>query len=109
MSNAVEKNAIPSLVGLGLQLLVFRLAELERFAMLAVGGAEAVLVVVRLVEHLARVEPAVVALLQLRGGDAAFGRRLEQLVRRLQAALVVVADFRDDVCVAVVADDSVRR
>ena len=97
MSKAVEKKAMPTPGRLGLQLLVLGLAELERLAMLAVGGAEAVLVVVRLVEHLAGVQGAVVALLQLDGVDAALGRRLEQLLGRLHAALVVVADFRDHV------------
>ena len=75
--------------------------------MLTIGRAEAVLVVVRLVVHLARIQRSVVALLQLPRGDAAFGRGLEQLLRRLQAALMVVADFRDDVGIAVVADDAI--
>ena len=65
MSNAVEKKSTPSSFAYACSSTYSSLAELQRLAVLAVGGAEAVLVVVRLVVHLARVERAVVALLQL--------------------------------------------
>ncbi|MNC84955.1 hypothetical protein D3C83_05250 [compost metagenome] len=72
--------------------------------MLAVGGAEAVLVVVRLLVGRARVEPAIVTLLQLDGVRAGPLRGPEQLARLVEAALVVVADLRDDVARRVIAD-----
>ena len=87
-----------------LQLAVLLEAELEELAMLAVGRAEAVLVVVRLVVRRARVEAAVVALLQLDRMRARELRLAEQLARLLEAALVVVADLGDDVALRVVAD-----
>src|SRR5439155_17985183 len=78
--------------------------ELERLAVLAVGRAEGVLVVVRQVEERARVQPAVVALLQLDRVRAALLRRTEQLLRLLVRALVVVPDLGDDVRLAVIRD-----
>ncbi len=107
MSNAVEKKAMPTRADSACSSSVLGFAELERFPMLAVGGAEAVLVVVRLVEHLAGVERAVVALLQLPRVDATFGRRVEQLLGRLHAALMVVADLRNHIRIAVIADDAI--
>ena len=97
--------AVPEMTArLGLQLLVLDLAELQRFAVLAVGGAEAVLVVVRLLVRRARVEAAVVALLQLDGRDACLVRGAEHLPARLEIALMVVADLGDHITVGVVAD-----
>ena len=104
MSNAVEKKSMPSSRGVRLQLLVLVEAELQKLAVLAVGGAEAVLVVVRLVVRGARVEAAVVALLQLHRVRAGQLGLAEQLARLVEAALVVVADLRDDVALRVIAD-----
>ena len=70
------------LAGVGLQLGVLARAELEGLAVLAVGGAEAVLVVVRLVVGRPGVEPAVVALLQLdrvRAGELGLAEQLARL------------------------------
>jgi hypothetical protein len=75
-------------------------AELERFPVLAVGDAEAVLVVVRLVVHLAGVQRTIVALLELYGVRAALSRDPEQLLALLDVALVIVTHFGDDVAVA---------
>src|SRR6266545_2702363 len=72
--------------------------------MLAVRPAEAELVVVGLVEELAREERPIRPLLQLDGIDAALLGRLDQLLGLVQLALVVVADLRDDVAVAAVVD-----
>src|SRR6266545_90507 len=72
--------------------------------MLAVRTPEAELVVVRLLVELARIERAVGALLQLDRVRAALLRRVDQPSRPLDVALMVVADLRDDVALAVVAD-----
>src|SRR6266566_3658999 len=72
--------------------------------MLAVGRAEAVLVLVGLVEGLGGEERAVVALLQLHRVRAAQPRLAEELLRLLDRALVVVADLGDDVTLGVGAD-----
>ena len=87
-----------------LQLLVLGPLELERLAVLAVGGAVAVLVLVRLRVGLAGVETAVVALLQLDRVRARLLRRLEQLLRLLDRALVVMAHLGDHIAVGRVAD-----
>ena len=72
--------------------------------MRAVGGRVGVLAVVRAVVHLLGEQGAVVALLQLdRVGAGRLGG-LEQLLALFDAALVVVADLRDDIAVAVVRD-----
>src|SRR5262249_40084641 len=73
------------------------LRELESLTMLAVRRAEAVLVVVwRLVER-TREETAVVALLELDRIDAALTCRVDERLRLLEVALVVVPDLGDDV------------
>src|SRR5690349_19856741 len=78
--------------------------------MLAVGPSEAELVVVRLLEELARVESAVRALLQLDGIDAALLGGRHELLRLLETALMVFADLRDDVALTAVVDlDAVDR
>ena len=71
--------------------------ELERFTMLAVRRSEAVLVVVRRVVELSRVEAPVVALLELDRVDAALLRRVDERLRLLEIALVVVPDLGDHV------------
>ncbi len=78
--------------------------ELERLAVLAVGRAERVLVVVRGVVGRPRVERTVVALLELHGIHTALLGGDDELARLLHRALVVVADLGDDVAVAVVRD-----
>ena len=73
--------------------------------MLAVRRAVAVLVVVRRVVVRAREEDAVLALLELDGVHAALLRRVDERLRLLEIALVVVADLRDDVRGPVPRDD----
>ena len=77
------------------------LRQLEELAVLAVGLAVALLVLVRRLVVGAREEHAVVALLELHGVDAALPRRVDQRLCLLQLALVVVPDLRDDVGSAV--------
>ena len=72
--------------------------------MLAVGRAVALLVVVRRLVVLAREERAVVALLELDRVDAALARGVDQRLRLLELALVVVPDLGDDVRGAVPRD-----
>src|SRR6185295_3866064 len=69
-----------------------------------VGRAEAVLVVVRLLVGGARVESAVVALLQLHRMRTGQLGLAEQLAGFVETALVVVTDLGDDVTRRVVAD-----
>src|SRR5690606_32780964 len=90
--------------GIRLQLAVLVQSELEELAVFAVCGAEAVLVVVRLLVGGARIEAAVVALLQLYRVRPRQLGLAKELTRLVQAALVVVADFRDDVAGRVIAD-----
>src|SRR5262249_40441749 len=97
----------PELPGVGLKLGVFVATELERLSVLSVGGAEAVLVVVRSVVGGAGEERPVVALLQLDGVDAAVTGGAEELLRLLHAALVVVADLRDHEAGALVRDRAI--
>ena len=78
--------------------------QLERLAVLPVGRAEAVLVVVRRVVLLAGEERAVVALLELHGVDAALLRRADQRLCLIEIALVVVPDLCDDIRRAVARD-----
>src|SRR5206468_6384052 len=78
--------------------------ELEGLPMLAVRSSEAELVVVRMVVEVASVLRSVGALLQLDGIDTALLRDVDQALRKLDVALMVVADFRDDVARTVVAD-----
>ncbi len=78
--------------------------ELQRLAVLAVRRTEAVLVVVRALVEGASEESPVVALLQLDRVDARLLRRPEELLRLLEAPLVVVADLRDDEAAGVVGD-----
>ena len=59
--------------------------------MLAIGRAVAVLVVVRRVVERTREEHAVVALLELDRVDAALLRRVDERLRLLDLALMVVA------------------
>ena len=80
--------------------------QLERLAVLAVRRAEGVLVVVGRVVERARVERAVVALLELDRVDAALLRRVDQRLRLLDVSLVVVTDLGDDVRRLVVGDPS---
>ena len=86
----------------GEQLLPLVAPELECLAMRAVGRAEAVLVVVRLVVQGVREERAVVALLQLDRVDPAFLGGEDQLLGFGKAALVVVPDLGNDVATGVV-------
>src|SRR5438309_6559686 len=72
-------------------------AELQRLPVLAVRRAERELVVVRLFVVGARVERAVRALLQLDRIRAPLVRGLDELLRLLELALVVVTDLRDHV------------
>ena len=72
-SKAVAKNVTPSWARVRLQLLVLGAAELERLAVRAVRRPVAVLVLVRPVEELPRVQAAVVALLELDRVRAAVG------------------------------------
>ena len=72
--------------------------------MLAVRRAVALLVVVRRVVVLAGEERAVVALLELDRVDAALARGVDERLRLLEVALVVVPDLRDDVRRAVPRD-----
>ena len=95
---------MPDLPRIPLQLDVVVATQLERLAMLAVRRAEAELVVVRLIEELARVQRAVRALLQLDGVRAAVLDDCEHRLRLFDRALVVVADLGDDVAVAGVVD-----
>ena len=90
--------------GRPLELDVCVTVELERLAVLAVGRAEGVLVVVRRLVRRPRVERAVVPLLELHRIDTALFRREDELAGLLHRALVVVADLGDDVAVAVVRD-----
>jgi hypothetical protein len=83
--------------GVLLQRDVLLAAELERLAMGAVGRPEAVLVVVRPVEEVARVQRPVVALLELHRVRAGAMRLVEQLQRLVERSLVVVADLGDHV------------
>jgi hypothetical protein len=92
------------LCGVRLQLLVLRTAEFERLAVQAVRRSVAVLVVVRPVEHLARVHPGVVALLELHRVRAALRSPREELLALLERPAVVVADLGDHPAVAVVCD-----
>ena len=94
----------PELVRDGAELRERAPVELERLAVPAVRGAEAVLVVVRAVVQRAGEERAVVALLELDRVDAHVLRRVEQRDRLLDASLVVVADLRDDEARRVVRD-----
>jgi hypothetical protein len=87
-----------------LQRLVLVEAELQEFAVLAVGRAEAVLVVVRPVVRRGCIKPPVVALLQLDCVRAGELRLAEQLSRLVEAALMVVSDFRNDIALRLVAD-----
>ena len=103
-SNAVPKSVTPSSRENSRSSSQSLGGELERLAVLAVRAAEAVLVVVRRVVQLPRVEAAVVALLELDGVDAALLRRVDECLGLLDVALVVVADLRDDVRGAVPRD-----
>src|SRR5262249_6690497 len=94
----------PALTCVPHQLPVLVGAELERLTMLAVRVPEAQLVVVRLLVELAGIERPVRALLQLDGVDAALFRGVDEALRLLDVALVVVADFGDDVARLVVAE-----
>src|SRR5262249_55755762 len=87
-----------------LQLGPFVAPELERLAVRPVGGAEAVLVVVRRVVERPREEHAVLTLLELYGVDAAMLRRVDQLTRLLDRAPVFVADVGAQVARPVVPD-----
>ena len=100
----MAKKARPSSLRARLQLPVLADVELERFAVLSVRDAERVLVVVRRLVRRARVERAVVPLLELDGVHTTLRRGEEELLRLLHRALVVVADLGDDVAVAVVRD-----
>ena len=92
------------LIGVRLQLLVLLGAELEEFPVLAIGGTETILVVVRLVERRSRIQPAVIAFLQFdRMGAGQFGLA-KQLTRLSEAALVIVPDLRDHIARRVIAD-----
>ena len=73
--------------------------------MLAVGGAEAILVLVRLVESGLGKEPPVVPFLQLDRAGSAGLRLPEHFFRRLEIALVVMPDLGNDVHGAVIVDD----
>src|SRR5262249_55073196 len=73
------------------------LRELESLTMLAVRRAEAVLVVVRRLVERTGEETTVVALLELDRIDAALARRVDERLRLLEVALVVVPDLGDDV------------
>src|SRR6185312_4776658 len=95
---------------MSLQLRKIACRQLERLAVLAVRSPEAGLVVVRLIEELARVQSAIRALLQLDGIGPAFLGGVDQLLRLLETALMVVPDLRDDVARATVMDlDTVDR
>src|SRR5204863_1286924 len=76
----------------------------EKLAVLAVGGAEAVLVVVGLVVGGAGIEAAVVALLQLDRMRAGQLGLAEHLARLLDAALVIVSNLGDHIARGVIAD-----
>ena len=78
--------------------------ELERLAMPAVRRPEAVLVVVRALVERPREEAGVVALLELDRVHARVPGRAEELLRLLDASLVVVADLGDDEAGRVVGD-----
>src|SRR4029077_3196744 len=94
----------PFLTGVLTQLEPCRRRKLERLAMLTIGGAEGVLVVVRRVVERARVQAPVVALLELDRIDAALTRCADQRLGLLDVALMVVADLRDDVCGTILRD-----
>ena len=94
--------------GLGQQFLVRGLVELKCLAVFAVRGTEAVFVVVGRVEHLAREQRSIVAFLQFDRRCAALGRRAEDVLGRLQTALVVMSDLGNDVRRAVVVDGAIR-
>src|SRR5712691_5535677 len=72
--------------------------------MLAVGCAERELVVVRLLVERARVERPVRPLLQLDGVRSPLVRGMDQPLRLLDIALVVLADLRDDIAGSIVVD-----
>ena len=90
-----ERDAL--LLRVARQLEPVALRQLEELAVLAVGRAVALLVVVRRVVVVAREERAVVALLELHRIHAALPRRVDQRLRLLELALVVVPDLGDDV------------
>ncbi len=90
-----ERDAL--LLRVARQLEPVALRQLEELAVLAVGRAVALLVVVRRVVVVAREERAVVALLELHRVDPALTRRVDQRLRLLELALVVVPDLGDDV------------
>src|SRR3954468_6759398 len=102
MSSSARKSELPAIA---LQLDVFVPPELERLAVLAVGGPETVLVVVGLVIHRAREQRPIVTLLQLYRVAPALLGDAEQLAAPLDAALMVVAHLGDDEAIAFVADD----
>src|SRR5262249_24453950 len=79
-------------------------AELECLAVLAVRATEAQLVVIGLVVELACVQRTIAALLQLDCVDPAVLGSVDEPLRLLDVALVVVADLGDHVAVEVVTD-----
>ncbi len=103
-SKAVAKKARPSSLAQACSSLYSPTVELERFAVLSVRDAERVLVLVRRLVRRARVERAVVPLLELDGVHTTLRGGEEELLRLFHRALVVVADLGDDVAVAVVRD-----
>src|SRR5262245_14150799 len=87
-----------------LQLTVLLEPELQELAVLAIGRTEAVLVVVGFVVRGTGVKTLVVALLQLDRVRAGQFRFAEQFAGLIEAALVVVSDFRDDIAPGLIAD-----
>ena len=81
------------------------LRELERLPVRAVRRPEAVLVVVGRVVERAREEAPVVAFLELHCIGPALARRVDERLRLLEVALVVVPDLSDDVRGPVPRDD----
>jgi len=98
------KEVDAELFRVALQIPVLGGAEFKELAMLTVGGAKAVLVIVGFLVRRAGKQPTVVALLQLdRVGSSQLGLT-EQFPCLLDAALMVVTDFRDHIARGVVAD-----
>ena len=90
-----------------LQFHILLFPKLEELAVLAISRAEAVRIFIRHVESLACVERTVVALLQFHRVAAGVLGRAEKRDGLRHFALMVVADFGDDVAVAVVADGEI--
>jgi hypothetical protein len=86
----------PLLLRVALEFLMLLPGEFQKPPMLAVGGAERVLVVVGAVAKFHRQLAVHVAFLELHGGSAAQGGHVDQFLGDPHLAVVILTDFGND-------------